>query len=167
MNYLATGNKIYSWARDIFYYNRSITGEGVRKTLRYFKKKVPELKIRSVKSGTKVFDWTIPKEWKISAGHIADLSGKKIVDFKKNILHVVSYSKPINLIVNFKELNKHLYSIPNKPSAIPYRTSYYKKNWGFCISYNQRKKLESNVSYDVNVNSKFKKQRIYEITQNT
>ena len=83
MNNVVIGQTIYSWAKDIFNYNRSITGIGVRKTLKYLKKKVPELKIRSVKSGIKVFDWTIPSEWKISEGYIADLDGKKIIDFKK------------------------------------------------------------------------------------
>ena len=154
MNNVVIGQTIYSWAKDIFNYNRSITGIGVRKTLKYLKKKVPELKIRSVKSGIKVFDWTIPSEWKVSEGYIADLDGKKIIDFKKNILHVLGYSQPVNLILSFKELNKHLYSIPSKPTAIPYRTSYYRRNWGFCLSHNQRKAFKKNKKYKVYIKSK-------------
>lgn len=100
--YSAYGSKMISWAKDLFPYNRSITGEGVRSTLNYFKRFLPSLKINSIKSGYKVYDWTVPKEWKVNDAYIADLNGRKIVDFKKNNLHIVGYSQPINMSLKKK-----------------------------------------------------------------
>ena len=154
------GNKMIKWGKDIFNYNRSITGEGVRSTLRYFKSFLPNLKILSVRSGYKAYDWTVPNEWKIREAYIEDKRGKRIVDFKKNNLHVVGYSKPINKILSYKELNRKLYSDKTLKNAIPYRTSYYKKDWGFCISHNQKKKLNKNESFKVKINSNHFKGRM-------
>ena len=129
-------------AKELFPINRSITGAGVRKTLSIIKKKhLPNLKIKKVKSGIKAFDWNIPPEWNIKDAYIKDESGKKIVDYKNNNLHLVAYSRKINRIISRKELNKHLFSIPNKPGAIPYVTSYYKPFWGFCVAHKNRKKM--------------------------
>lgn len=124
---------------------RSITGDGTLNTLKIIKKQFPKLKIFQVKSGTKVFDWKVPYEWNIKDAYILDKKNKKIISFKKNNLHLVGYSQPINKIFKKKNLFKHIYSIPNKPNAIPYITSYYKRHWGFCVSHNE--KLKFNKAY--------------------
>ena len=157
MNQYKEGEKIYSWIKHLYPICRSITGEGVRTTLKFLKKEINNLKIKSVASGTKVFDWKVPYEWNIKSGFIEDDSGKKIVDFKKNNLHVVGYSTPINRSVSFSKLNKHLFSLPKQPNAIPYVTSYYNETWGFCISHNKRKNLNKKIKYRVVINSSLKK----------
>tara|TARA_B100000963_G_scaffold335202_1_gene329113 strand:- start:2163 stop:3458 length:1296 start_codon:yes stop_codon:yes gene_type:complete len=124
---------------------RSITGRGTLRTLKIIKKNFPKLKILKVKSGTKVFDWRVPVEWNIKDAYILDKNNKKIISFKTNNLHLVGYSQPIDKTINKKKLLKHIYSLPNKPRAIPYVTSYYKKRWGFCITH--RQKLELDKSY--------------------
>lgn len=146
---------LYKIAKDIFPFNRSLTGAGNRKTLQYFKKIVPELKIKSIKSGTKVFDWTVPQEWEVKDAYIKNSSGDKIVDYKNSNLHLLGYSTQINKKISFNELDKHLFSLPELPKAIPYRTSYYKKNWGFCISHELREKLNKKENYNVYIDSKF------------
>ena len=153
------GKRMYSWAYDLFPICRSISGDGLKKTLKYISKRILEMNIYSIKSGTKVFDWKVPLEWNISDAFIKNKKGKKIIDFKKNNLHVVSYSIPIDKKISFKDLKKHLYFEPNIPNAIPYVTSYYKKDWGFCLSLNQKKKLEKNSSdkYYVKIDSQLKK----------
>ena len=137
--------KIYGFANEIFPYHRSITGTGVRKTLQKIKSILKNLKIIEVPSGTKAFDWIVPNEWFISEAYIIDPTGRKICDIKKNNLHVVSYSKNINIKIDLEELKKKLYSLPKQPSAIPYVTSYYKSDWGFCITENQKKKLKKGI----------------------
>ena len=127
------GKKIHDLAKQLWPINRSITGEGVVNTLKILKRIVPDLEIKSIKSGTKVFDWTIPDEWVIQNAWVKDPSGKKIIDFKVNNLHLVGYSTPVNQTVSLENLNKHLHSSKEQPNAIPYVTSYYNKNWGFCI----------------------------------
>ena len=129
---------MWKWSQDLFPINRSITGPGVRQTLNYLKAINPDLKIQSVKSGTKAFDWNVPDEWFIKDAFVADKSGRKIIDYKINNLHLVGYSEPIDKWVDHEELDKHLYSLPSQPNAIPYVTSYYSRNWGFCVSQNQR-----------------------------
>tara|TARA_B100000886_G_scaffold230632_1_gene160956 strand:+ start:521 stop:1807 length:1287 start_codon:yes stop_codon:yes gene_type:complete len=140
---------------------RSITGDGVRQTLKEIKKKIPELKIFEVSSGSRVFDWKIPPEWNVKDAYIKDNSGKKIVNFKINNLHLVSYSKPISRFISLKELTAHLHSLPKQPNAIPYITSYYKKYWGFCLTHHQKlsiiKKYKKNDIFKVVINSNFKK----------
>ena len=123
---------------------RSITGDGIKKTLKIIKKEFPKLKIYKILSGTKVFDWNVPPEWNIKDAYILDKNNKKIVDFKKNNLHIVSYSIPINKFFSKKELLKHIHSLPKQPKAIPYITSYYKRYWGFCVNHNEKLKLEKN-----------------------
>lgn len=134
---------------------RSITGDGIRKTLEIIKEYIP-IGLNEVKSGTKVFDWIIPDEWNIKEAYIKDSSGNKIIDIKNSNLHVLNYSIPINLKMKLNELKKHLYTLPKQPSAIPYITSYYKKNWGFCLSFRQYKSLKEDI-YHVVINSTLKK----------
>ena len=147
------GEKIYSLAKLMWKYNRSITGEGVLKTLEQLKKICPLLKIKKVPSGTKAFDWKVPLEWKVNGAYVIDPKGKKILDFSKNNLHLVGYSVPTSKTLNFKDFNKKLYSLPKQPTAIPYITTYYNKDWGFCISHNERKKLKKG-SYKIKIDTK-------------
>ncbi len=134
--------KLWKWANDLFPICRSITGEGTRYSLFYIKNILPKLKIFQIKSGTKVFDWKIPDEWLIKNAYIMNSKGKKIIDFKENNLHVLGYSTPINKTITYAKLEKHLYSLPKFPSAIPYVTSYYERRWGFCVSHKQKLKLK-------------------------
>ena len=150
------GTKIYNLIKLVWSYNRSLTGEGVRKTLAQFKKKNKDLKIFEVKSGTKCFDWQIPLEWIVEDAWIKNSTGKKIIDFKKNNLHLVGYSIPINEKFSLKKLLPYLHSLPLQKNAIPYVTSYYKKIWGFCLTDKQKKNLKKDT-YHVNIKSKLKK----------
>ena len=136
-----TGNKIYNLCKQLWPITRSITGNGVRETLNIIKQHIPDLTIYEVPTGTKCFDWNIPKEWNIKDAYIIDPNGNKIIDFKINNLHIVGYSIPVNKQLTLKELQKHLHSLPDQPTAIPYVTSYYQERWGFCLSENQRKTL--------------------------
>jgi aminopeptidase-like protein len=143
------------WIKDLFPICRSLTGDGTRKTLSYFEKINPELKRIKFKSGLKVFDWVVPLEWNIKEAFISK-NGKKIVDFKKNNLHIVGYSRPVNKIIDKKELLRKLYTEKKRPNAIPYVTSYYKKDWGFCLSEKQKKNLKKG-KYNVFIKSNFTK----------
>ncbi len=137
--------KFYDLAKNkLFPITRSLTGKGVKDTLGIIKKEFPRLKIKKIKSGTKVFDWKIPDEWNISDAHVIDKKGKRIIDFKNHNLHVVGYSTPVNKYIPKKHLIKNLYFLRNQPKAIPYVTSYYKKRWGFCLSYDHFKKIKKN-----------------------
>jgi aminopeptidase-like protein len=132
---------------ELFPICRSITGNGVRETLRLIQKRIP-LTIHEVPSGTKVFDWTVPLEWNIRDAYIKNLRGERLVDFRNSNLHVVSYSQPANRRMSLVELKEHLYTLPDRPDWIPYRTSYYKESWGFCLSHNQLARL-ADEAYDV------------------
>lgn len=149
------GQEIYSFCKRIFYINRSLTGDGVRETLKIIKNKLPSLSIHEVPTGTKCFDWEVPMEWNINDAYVKNKAGKKIIDFKKNNISVLGYSTPVNKKINLKELTSHLFSLPEQPTAIPYITSYYKENWGFCISENEKNKLEDG-NYDVLIDSSLK-----------
>ena len=143
-------------AHKLYPIHRTITGKGVVKTLKIIQKKIPGLKIKSFKSTAKVFDWNIPYEWNLKKAYIANLDGKKIIDYKKNNFHIINYSRPINKIISRSELLKHLHSIPNKKNTIPYITSYYKKYWGFCVEENQKNKIKDK-KYKVIIDSNFNK----------
>lgn len=159
-------NKFYFFAKNKLQpIYRSLTGKGNLKTLRLMKKKFPELKINYFESGKKVFDWKVPNEWNIKNAYISDKFGNKIIDFKKNFLHVVGYSKRVNKIVNKKKLLELLIVNEKLPNAIPYVTAYYKKNFfGFCSSLNQKKNIIRNykntdnfkIFIDSNFNNKGK-----------
>ena len=143
-------------AKKLWPINRSLTGEGVRKTLKLIKKENRNLKIKSIKSGTKIFDWKIPSEWKINNAWIKN-KNKKIIDFKENNLHVIGYSKSVNKVIDYKNLVKKLHSLPSQKNAIPYVTSYYKRDWGFCCTENFKKNLDKRAKYKVFIDSNFKK----------
>ena len=147
------GIEIHNLAKQLWGINRSITGEGVRQTLDVIAQHIPKLKIHSVKTGTKVFDWVVPQEWHVNEAYIITPSGERICDFAINNLHLVRYSVPFNKIMPLNELQKHLYSLPEQPDAIPYVTSYYKERWGFCISDTVRSQLEDG-DYQVVIDSK-------------
>ncbi len=145
------------FSKKLFPIYRSLTGEGVRKTLSIIKSEIPNLKINYFKSGKKVFDWKIPPEWSVKDAYIKNEKGEKVVDFKKNNLSLVVYSEPINKVIKTNDLKKHIFTIPNKPNWIPYITSYYKKFWGFCMSENDKKKFLIGKRFKVKISSKFNK----------
>ena len=146
------GKDIHQFAKELWHINRSITGEGVRETLKKISFHLPNLKIKSVSTNTKVFDWTVPREWNVAEAYIVKPSGEKICDFSKNNLHLVGYSVPFEGEISFDELKKHLHTLPDQPNAIPYVTSYYKDRWGFCLSQDQFNTLE-NGTYKVVIKS--------------
>ena len=149
------GQKMLLLAKELFPINRSLSGEGVRETLKILQRENPELTIHSIKSGSKVFDWSVPKEWNCFEAYILTPDGKKICDYSKNNLHIVQYATPFEGEIEFEELQKHLYSYSKLPDAIPYVTSYYNEKWGFCISENDRKKLKKG-KYKVVIKSELK-----------
>ncbi len=150
----------YNFAKkQLFPICRSITGNGIKKSLILIKKKFPMLKIKKIKSKEKIFDWNVPPEWNVKDASIIDENGIKIVDFKMNNLHLVSFSTRVKKVILKKELLEHLHYRKDLPDAIPYITSYYKKYWGFCISYNQYKKINKKYNnkskFIINIDTKF------------
>ena len=147
----ATGKELHGFAEKLFPVCRSITGNGLRETLRSIQSKIP-LEIFEVPSGTPVFDWTVPREWNIRDAYIKDASGKRVVDFQRSNLHVLNYSTPLHATLPLTELKQHLFTLPEHPDWVPYRTSYYKEQWGFCLSHNQLSELE-NGDYEAHIDS--------------
>jgi aminopeptidase-like protein len=145
---------MYKLAQELWPYNRSITGNGVRSTLLAVKELLPELRIIEVPTGTKAFDWIVPKEWNVKSAYIETPDGRRICEYSKNNLHLVGYSSPIKTSLDLRDLKKHLHSIPDKPDAIPYITSYYRNQWGFCISENEKRTLQDG-KYNVVIESEF------------
>lgn len=146
--------EMYKLVERLFPICRSITGNGVRETLRIIQEHIPII-IHEVPTGTRAFDWMVPKEWNIKDAYVMDKEGKRIIDFKNNNLHVVGYSVPVRKTVTGLELQEHLYSLPDQPEAIPYVTSYYKEGWGFCIAHKDRMRLKEN-EYKVFIDSELK-----------
>jgi aminopeptidase-like protein len=146
-----SGEELHLFARDLFPICRSITGNGIRRTLAAIGKRIP-LEISEVPTGTPVFDWTVPKEWNIRDAYIQGPDKKRVVDFQKSNLHVLNYSVPIRAKLPLHALRPHLYTIPQHPDWIPYRTSYYKEDWGFCLTHNQLLALKDQ-DYEVCIDS--------------
>ena len=153
--------KLIKLGKKLFPINRSLTGKGSLKTLKIIRSEIPNLKIKKFKSGKKVYDWKIPSEWNAYDAYVKDKRGRKIIDFKKNNLHLVGYSKPIKKKINKQELFKHLHTLEKLPKAIPYVTSYYNKYWGFCSTHNQKKLINKNYrikdKFEICINTKFNK----------
>lgn len=146
-----SGNEMYRLIAELYPICRSITGQGIRDTLGRIQQHIP-LTISEVPSGTQVFDWKVPREWNIRDAYVADRQGVRIIDFKQSNLHVVSYSTPITARMPLVELKEHLFTLPDHPDWIPYRTSYYKESWGFCLSHRQYLGLRDE-EYDVVIDS--------------
>ena len=145
------GTDMHHMISELYPICRSITGNGTRETLRFIQKRIP-LEIHEVPTGAKVFDWVVPNEWNIKEAYIKDASGRRIVDFADSNLHVVGYSVPFKAKLSFDELKKHLFTLPEHPQWIPYRTSYYKENWGFCLSH-ERFSAMTNGEYEICIDS--------------
>ncbi len=147
------GDVMQEFMADLFPICRSITGNGVRETLAYIGSKIP-LDIHEVSSGTQVFDWSVPLEWNIADAFIKDPSGNRLIDFRQCNLHVVNYSVPVHKKMTLADLKPHLHSLPDHPTWIPYRTSYYRENWGFCLSHKQLSELPEGVELEVCIESR-------------
>ena len=147
------GKQMILWMKDLWHYPRSLTGHGTRKTLNYLKNINPDLNIYSFNSGKKVFDWEIPDEWNIYDAYIKHESGEKFAEFKKNNLHILGYSTPCDMHISLDELLPHIYTQQDQPNVIPYVTSYYESNWGFCMSEKDKAHLP-NGEYHVVIDAK-------------
>ncbi|MEH2175820.1 DUF4910 domain-containing protein [Nostoc sp.] len=143
--------EIYQLISDLYPICRSITGDGFRETLKSLQQYIP-LSVHEVPTGTEVFDWTVPNEWNIKDAYIKNSQGEKIVDFTNSNLHVVNYSIPIHQKISLQELKSHLFTLADYPNWIPYRTSYYKESWGFCLTHNQYLQLKDE-EYEVCIDS--------------
>jgi aminopeptidase-like protein len=147
----STGDVMHALIRELYPICRSITGDGVRQTLERLKADVP-LSVREVASGTEVLDWTVPAEWNIRDAYIRNSQGERVVDFREHSLHVMSYSVPVHTRMSLEELVPHLHTLPDRPDWIPYRTSYYREAWGFCLTERQKQRL-SEGTYEVCIDS--------------
>jgi len=147
----AVGEDIFRLIEEMYPICRSITGNGVRETLKILQDHIP-LEVKEVPSGTKVFDWVVPREWNIHDAYIKNSRGERVVDFKKSNLHVLNYSIPVKTTLPLDELTNHLYTLPEHPEWIPYRTTYYQEKWGFCLSHRDFLQLTDD-KYEVCIDS--------------
>ena len=150
---IVVGEEMYKWATELFPLNRSLTGKGTDQTLEYLKYLLPDLEIKSINSGEKVFDWVVPQVWNIEKGYIKSVKGEILIDFENSNLHVMGYSTPIRGVMSKDELSKHVHMLPDQPTAIPYVTSYYKEDWAFCMSMIQWESL-GDGPFEVLIDSK-------------
>jgi aminopeptidase-like protein len=146
------GSKMHAFAAELFPICRSITGDGLRRTLRHIRQHVPDLVMHEIPSGTKAFDWVVPDEWNITAARLTGPDGRVIADFAEHNLHVVGYSEPVDRDLQLDQLQPHLFSLPELPDAIPYVTSYYRRFWGFCLPHRVRAALPQG-EYHVKIES--------------
>jgi aminopeptidase-like protein len=147
------GAEMYELMVELYPICRSLSGDGVRATLEIVSRYTP-LEITEVSSGTQVYDWTVPREWNIRAAWIADSKGDRLVDFADSNLHVLGYSTPIRATLPFRELREHLFTHATNPDWIPFRTSYYNENWGFCLTQRQFEELDEDAVFEVCIDSK-------------
>ena len=147
----SAGEAMHALAADLYPICRSITGQGVRETLRRLQARIP-LVLHEVPTGTRVFDWTVPREWNVTDAFVKNAAGERVIDFQESNLHVLGYSTPVRARMTLAELKPHLITLPEQPDAIPYRTSYYTENWGFCLAHRQLLDLTED-SYDVCIDS--------------
>ena len=145
------GQEMYRLIEELYPICRSITGDGLRTTLRKLRGRIP-LELHEVPSGTQVFDWTVPKEWNIRDAYVKNAKGERVIDFQRSNLHVVNYSVPVHQHMRLSELKEHLFTLPAHPDWIPYRTSYYKESWGFCAAQRQLDALKDE-EYEVFIDS--------------
>jgi aminopeptidase-like protein len=145
------GIEMHRLMTELYPICRSITGNGVRETLQILKKHVP-IEVHNVPTGTKVFDWTVPKEWNIKDAYVKNLRGERVIDFQQSNLHVVNYSVPVKKRISLPEVRGHLFTLPDYPDWVPYRTSYYNDSWGFCLTQNRLMEL-ADEEYDVCIDS--------------
>jgi aminopeptidase-like protein len=148
---MADGQEMLRLIAELYPICRSITGNGLRETLRLLQRQIP-LELREVPTGTQVFDWTVPKEWNIRDAYVKNSKGERVIDFQKSNLHVVNYSVPVHARMGLAELKQHLFTLPSHPDWVPYRTSYYKESWGFCLSEKQLSQLRDE-EYEVCIES--------------
>ena len=141
------GAELHRFVAELYPICRSITGHGLRRTLALIGERIP-LTLHEIPSGTRVLDWTVPPEWNITDACVKNLAGERVIDFGRSNLHVVGYSEPVRARVSRAELDAHRFSLPERPDWIPYRTSYYERSWGFCVSQRQRNQL-TDSEYDV------------------
>lgn len=145
------GPAIHALMRELYPICRSITGDGVRRTLARVGKEIP-LEVHEVSSGTRVFDWTVPREWNVRDAYVKNSSGQRVIDFHRHNLHVVSYSIPVQATMSLAQLRPHLHTLPDQPDLIPYRTSYYEEAWGFCLPHRQLEQMPED-QYEVCIDS--------------
>jgi aminopeptidase-like protein len=150
-DFASLGREMHSLATELYPICRSITGDGLRQTLAILQRRIPLL-VHEVPSGTPVLDWTVPQEWNIRDAYVANAQGQRVVDFRKSNLHVVNYSVPVKGTFPLSELKKRIHSLPDRPDWIPYRTSYYQEDWGFCMAHRDLERLTEG-SYEVVIDS--------------
>jgi aminopeptidase-like protein len=149
----AIGKDIYALAAEIFPICRSLTGDGVRRTLDVLTRHFP-IRRHELPTGTPVFDWAVPKEWNITDAYIKNSEGERVVDFQRSNLHVVNYSVPVRQRMRISELKRHIFTLPDQPDLIPYRTCYDNEEWGFCMAHRQLESLEAtDAEYEVVIES--------------
>ena len=151
MEFDACGARMHALAQELYPICRSITGNGVRETLRILRREIP-LVTYEVPSHTRVFDWTVPREWNIRDAFVEGPDGRRVIDFVASNLHVVGYSVPVDRTCSLAELQQHLHSLEDQPDAIPYVTSYYNEYWGFCLTHRERQRLPEG-DYRVRIDS--------------
>ena len=139
-DFAALGREMHGLVSELYPICRSITGDGLRQTLRILQRQAP-LTIHEVPSGTAVLDWTVPREWNIRDAWVADAKGERVIDFRRSNLHVVNYSVPVRRRLSLAELRPRLHTLPERPDWIPYRTSYYQEDWGFCLAQRELDRL--------------------------
>jgi len=146
------GEEMNALIARLFPICRSITGPGVRETLAILSGIHP-IRVSEIPSGTKIFDWVVPKEWSVRDAYVKNAKGERIIDFQRHNLHLLNYSIPVRARMKLAELQEHLHSLPEKPDAIPYRTSYYAERWGFCLPHRQRQALDPDETFEVVIDS--------------